>query len=316
MRSCCVASRVATVLAALLIVPLTGAGSVRAATPTATPPPINLDAYEARKHRVLLSNGERLAYLQMGDPKGRPVVLIHGYTDNARDWVPLIPFLSPSDRLIVVDLRGHGRSAKPECCYTRYDFAYDIKLLLDVLHVRQTDLIGHSMGSIVAQTFAESWPERTARVVLISPTGGPRAGDPPPKPGIDYVAEIRKLKEPVDPDSDFMVAWWSSPTPVDETFIRRQRQDAARIPLKVWIAVLQQGLSGTDLQSTLPELKAPTLLIWGSADPIFGPEARQSLIAALPNAPVKIFEGLGHNPFWEKPADVADTINHFLDRAN
>ena len=83
----------------------------------------------------MLPDGERLAYLQMGDPRGRPVVLIHGYTDNARDWVPLIPYLSPKDRLIVVDLRGHGRSAKPECCYTRFDFAYDIKLLLDALHI-------------------------------------------------------------------------------------------------------------------------------------------------------------------------------------
>ena len=316
MGSCCLASRAATVLAALLILPMAGAGSARSQPPSVTPPPINLDAYEARKQLVLLKNGERLAYVPMGDPRGRPVVLIHGYTDNARDWVPLIPFLSPRDRLIVVDLRGHGRSAKPECCYTRFDFAYDIKLLLDALHLQQADIVGHSMGSIVAQTFAENWPERTGRVVLISSTGGTRAGDPPPKPGIDYVTEIRKLREPVDPDSDFMIAWWSSPTPVDETFIRRQRQDAARIPLKVWVAVLQQGLSGSDLQSTLPDLKAPTLLIWGSADPIFGPEARQSLIEALPNAPVKIFEGLGHNPFWEKAADVAEVINQFLDRGS
>src|SRR5580658_10756134 len=104
MGSCCLASRAATVLAALLIVPLAGAGSARSQTPALTPPPINLDAYEARKRLVLLKNGERLAYVPMGDPKGRPVLLIHGYTDNARDWVPLIPFLSPKDRLIVVDL--------------------------------------------------------------------------------------------------------------------------------------------------------------------------------------------------------------------
>src|SRR5580693_8390727 len=243
MGSRCVASRLATVLAALCLVPLAGIGNARATQPAATPLPINLDNYEARKQFVTLGNGVRLAYVPMGDRRGRPVILIHGYTDNARDWVPLIPYLSAKDRLIVVDLRGHGRSSKPECCYSRFDFAYDIKLLLDALHIPQADIIGHSMGSMVAQTFAESWPERTGRVVLISSTGGARAGDPPPQPGIDYVAEIRKLKEPIDPDSEFMVAWWSSPTPVDEAFIRRQRQDAARIPLKVWIAVLQQGLS-------------------------------------------------------------------------
>src|SRR5580658_7398016 len=101
MGICCVASRVAIVVAALLIVPLAAAPSARATTAAATPLTINLDAYEARKQFVTLSNGERLAYVPMGDPKGRPVILIHGYTDNARDWVPLIPFLSPKDRLIV-----------------------------------------------------------------------------------------------------------------------------------------------------------------------------------------------------------------------
>src|SRR5580698_5797121 len=145
---------------AFAIVPMVGARGAAAALPTAAPILIDLDRYEARKHFANLSNGERLAYLEMGDPKGPPVVLIHGYTDNARDWVPLIPFLSPKDRLIVVDLRGHGLSAKPECCYTRFDFAYDIKLLLDTLHIAQADIVGHSMGSLITQTFAESWPER------------------------------------------------------------------------------------------------------------------------------------------------------------
>jgi hypothetical protein len=70
----------------------------------ATPPKIDLDAFDAGKKTVLLPNSERLAYIDMGDRGGQPVVLIHGYTDNARDWVPLIPYLSRHDRLIVVDL--------------------------------------------------------------------------------------------------------------------------------------------------------------------------------------------------------------------
>jgi pimeloyl-ACP methyl ester carboxylesterase len=276
---------------------------------------IDLDAFDAQKRTVALPDGVDLAYIERGTPAGQPVVLIHGYTDSARDWVPLIPYLSADFRLIVVDIRGHGRSSKPECCYSRFDFAYDIKLLLDRLHIAQADIVGHSLGSIIAQTFAETWPQRTRRVVLISSSGGQRAGHPFPKPAIDYGAEIRKLKAPLDPDSPFMIAWWSSPTPVDEDFIRRQRKDAAAIPLRVWIAVLDQGLaglSGTELQATLPQLKAPTLLIWGSKDPLIVEDARQSLRDALPKAEVKVFEGLGHNPFWEDPQGVAASINAFL----
>jgi pimeloyl-ACP methyl ester carboxylesterase len=62
----------------------------------------------------------------------------------------------------------------------------------------------------------------------------------------------------------------------------------------------------------LPRLKAPTLLIWGSKDPIMEEPVRRSLRDGLPDAKVKIFEGLGHNPFWENPRAVADSINGFL----
>jgi pimeloyl-ACP methyl ester carboxylesterase len=290
--------------------------SIAGAAPAASVPArIDLGAFDAMKKSVALPDGERLAYLTMGDPKGRPVVLIHGYTDNARDWVPLIPYLSPHLRLILVDIRGHGRSSKPECCYTRFDFAYDIKLLLDALKIVRADIVGHSLGSIIAQTFAEFWPERTERVVLISSSGGHRPGTVPPASKFDYAAAIRALKEPIDPDSKFMIDWWSSPTPVDADFIRRQRRDAAAMPLRVWLAVLDEALVDTDLQRTLPRLKAPTLLIWGSADPLMEEEVRATLREALPQAEVKVFPGLGHNPFWEDPAQCAAVINKFLTAA-
>jgi pimeloyl-ACP methyl ester carboxylesterase len=281
----------------------------------ATPPKIDLDAFDAAKRTVTLPDGITLAYVPLGDPHGQPVVLIHGYTDNARDWVPLIPYLSTHDRLIVVDLRGHGKSSKPECCYTRLDFAYDVKLLLDALQIPRADIVGHSMGSFVAQTFAEFWPERTRRVVLISSSGGPRAGAAAKKPAFDYAAQIRQLKEPIDPDSPFMIEWWASPTPVDPDFLRRQRRDAAGIPLKVWLAVLDQGLTSADLQRTLPRLTAPTLLIWGEKDPLMEEDVRATLREALPHAQVKVFKGLGHNPFWEEPQACADVINAFLSPA-
>jgi pimeloyl-ACP methyl ester carboxylesterase len=276
---------------------------------------VDLDGFDAMKKSVVLPNGTSMAYVQTGNPTGPAVVLIHGFTDNARDWVPVLPYLSPESRLILVDLRGHGRSSKPECCYSRLDFAYDIKLLMDALAIPRADVVGHSLGSIVAQTLAEYWPQRVAHVILIASTGGLPPGYSK-KPQFDYAAEIRKLKEPIEADSPFMLAWWDSPTIVDADFIRREREDSAAIPLSVWLAVLDQSLSAqtayVDLQSTLPRLVAPTLLIWGSKDPIMEEPARRTLRHALPRARVKIFDGLGHNPLWEDPAGVAAVINAFL----
>jgi pimeloyl-ACP methyl ester carboxylesterase len=286
------------------------------AAASASPLSIDLNSFDARKKTVTLPNGQVLAYVDWGSPSGPAVVLIHGYTDNARDWVPMLPYLSKNHRLILVDIRGHGQSSKPECCYGRLDFAYDIKLLLDALNVVRADIIGHSLGSIIAQTFAEYWPERTSHVVLISSTGGDPPDGPKRTPQFDFAAAIRELKEPIDADSPFMIAWWDSPTPVDPDFIRRERKDAAGIPLRVWLAVLDQSLSPDtlyyDLQRTLPRLVAPTLLIWGSRDPIMEEPVRQSLRKGLPNAKVKVIDGLGHNPFWEDPPGVANLINAFL----
>lgn len=280
----------------------------------AAPAHINLRPLDAARHVTALPDGISMAYVTLGDPKGTPVVLIHGYTDSDLDWASLVPYLSPKFRLILVDLRGHGESSKPECCYTRYDFAYDIKLLLDKLGVRRADIVGHSLGSIVAQTFAEQWPARTRRVILIAST----ASAPPPAAAAkeNWVAAIEKLKDPIDPDSTFMREWWSSPTPVDPQFLERERRNAAAIPLRVWLAVLNQGLGDlNDLRRTLPQLTAPTLLIWGSKDPIMLPPMRRGLEHALPHAKVVIFPGLGHNPFWEKPRACATVINAFLNPA-
>jgi pimeloyl-ACP methyl ester carboxylesterase len=305
---------------ALLCCCAISSSGIALAAPTAPPRlQVDLNAFDASKKTMVLPDGETLAYIDMGDRSGPPVVLIHGYTDNARDWVPMLPYLSKHFRLILVDIRGHGQSSKPECCYSRLDFAYDIKLLLDGLGVRTADIVGHSLGSIIAQTFAEYWPERTSHVVLISSTGGYPPDLPKKAPQFDFAAEIRKLKEPIDADSPFMIAWWDSPTPVDPDFIRRQRKDAAGIPLRVWLAVLDEALPAdnayAELQATLPRLKAPTLLIWGSKDPIMEEAVRQSLRKGLPGAKVKIFDGLGHNPFWEDPRGVAESINAFLDSA-
>lgn len=271
--------------------------------------------FDRAYHTARLANGLSMAYVELGDPRGLPVLLVHGYTDTAIDWVPLAPWLDPHRRLIAVDLRGHGRSGKPECCYTRQDFAWDLKLLLDYLHIERTDVIAVSLGSIIMQSFDELWPERVNRIVLVGSTGGrkPAADGQPATELTDYESEIRKLKDPIDPDSPFMQAWWSSPTPVDPAVNRRQRQDSARVPVRVWLAILNQALPDyAEYQRTLRHFTAPVLLLWGSRDQIMTEDVRDTLRQALPRAQVKIYDGLGHVPFWEQPKLVAADINAFL----
>lgn len=286
----------------------------------AQPPltPAYLDRYDAQKTTVVLRNGQALAYIDTGPRESPPLVLIHGYTDSARDWAPLAPLLTPPFRLIIVDLRGHGASGKPDCCYTRFDFAYDIKLLLEALHVDTADIAGHSLGSIVAQTFAELWPGSTRHLVLISSTGlsFASAGQPcyfTSDEVASWLADVAHLEDPIDPDSQFMRSWWRESIAINpEFFSRRQRLDAAAIPAHVWRSIADQSLIGVDLRSMLPRVQAPTLLIWGGRDTVFGAAGPEALRAGLTHAKIRTFASLGHDLFWEDPRAVADVMIGFL----
>jgi pimeloyl-ACP methyl ester carboxylesterase len=275
--------------------------------------PAYLDRFDAQKTSVLLSNGERLAYIDSGPREASTLVLIHGYTDSARDWAPITPLLAPRFRLIIVDLRGQGVSGKPDCCYTRFDFAYDIKLLLDSLHIPSAHIAGHSLGSLVAQTFAELWPESTGRLILISSTGTAFGSDEPSKPP-SWLVPVAALRDPIDPDSGFMRDWWKISIDYDPEFARRQRRDAAAIPARVWQAIADQSLIGVDLRSMLPRVQAPTLLIWGGRDTLISEAGRDALRTGIARSEVRIFSSLGHDLFWEDPPAVADALIGFLKR--
>lgn len=284
----------------------------------AAPPPVDLDAFDASMKIAHLPNGVSLAYTERGPADGIPVVLLHGFTNDARNWAPLIPYLDPKFHLLLIDERGHGRSSRPECCYTRIDMAYDVKLLLDHLKIPAAHLIGHSMGSMVAQAFTETWPARTRKVVLIGSTGGSRPdcerqGKPASAVGW-MVPQLEKLKDPIDPNGAFMNQWYGDAGSKlkDPDLLQRQRRDAAAIPVRVWLAVIQQGNMGADLQAALTRFHAPALLIWGARDELMPEPVRCALREALPKARVHIFPDYGHNPFWDDPAAVAAQINAFL----
>lgn len=287
-----------------------------------------LTHFDAQKRLMRLSDGETLAYIDMGPRDAPPVVLLHGYTDSARDWAPMAPFLAGRFRLIIPDLRGQGASSKPACCYTRFDFAYDIRLLLGRLGLHRVVVVGHSLGSIVAQTFAEQWPARTRRLILISSTGtffGPAAagvspgaaaqGCPPVETKLPAsLAGAENLKDPIDPDSAFMNSWWQQSLRINPPFFsRRQRRDAAAIPARVWRAIAEQSLLGVDLRFMLRRITAPTLLIWGGQDGLESPAGRAALVSGIKGAQVRLYPALGHDLIWQDPRGVARVITRFIE---
>ncbi len=292
--------RVALALFVCVVTTLGGAQAVAA--------PVDQASWASLKKEVRLPNGVRLAYVEAGNPKGEPLLLLHGYTDSSRSFSPMVPYLSRY-RLLIPDQRGHGTSDAPECCYGSSQFAYDAKLFLDALGVKRAAVAGHSLGSMVAISLAADHPDRVSKIVLIGSTALV-----PVKRGDWLYDNAAAVKDRLDPTTLFAKDWHPSnqPTPVDPAFAEAVNADLYRIPGHVWRGVMRE-LSSVPVGRHAADVKAPVLVLSGGKDPLFPAEHHQSLMKAFPQARGHVFPDLGHNPNWEKPEQVAAAMTAFLD---
>lgn len=291
--------RLTALLLAALLTLGTGPGAL-----AQTPVPSQEDWVGARKS-VTTADGLAMTYVEAGDPAGPPLILLHGYTDNARSWSLLAPHL-PGRRLLMLDLRGHGGTAAPACCYGMDSLSHDVAGFMDALGIERADVVGHSMGSTTAVTLAAFHPERVNRLVLISTALAV------PAAASDWLwANVPGLPDTIDPNGEFMLAWYWNPNPVPPEFLDRERAESAAAPRQTWMGVLR-GFTFMDLTRVAPMVKAPALILWGDQDSLFDAASQEAVKAAYPAAQYETFAGFGHNMFWETPEKVAEKINAFL----
>ena len=273
----------------------------------AAPVAVDQAKWNSTKKSVTLPNGLKMAYVEAGNPDGAPLLLLHGYTDSSRSWSLVAPHLAKY-RLLMPDQRGHGGTDAPECCYSLSQFAYDARLFLDALSIENVSVVGHSLGSMIAITMAAEYPGRTRSVTLIGSTALV-----PVKRGDWLYDTVSALKAPLDPRSQFGKDWHpaNQPTPVDPAFASAVNGEILRVSLHVWHSVMRE-LASTPVGRHAADVKVPVLVLSGGKDPLFTAEHHRSLLAAFPTAEAHVYPELGHNPNWERPAEIAARIDAFL----
>lgn len=122
--------------------------------------------------------------------KGSAIVLLHGFLENNSMWGDLIPILSKRNKIITVDLFGHGKTGNLGYIHTMEEQATMVRSLLKTLNIRKTTLIGHSMGGYVALAFAELFPKNTKGICLMNSTAYPDS--PEKKINRDRAIEVVK----------------------------------------------------------------------------------------------------------------------------
>jgi pimeloyl-ACP methyl ester carboxylesterase len=120
---------------------------------------------QAPQSRFADVNGVRMHYLIAG--KGDAIVLVHGYAQTSRMWVPLMKQLAKNHTVIAPDLRGIGQSSHPEGGYTKAVMAQDVHALTTSLGLGKIRIVGHDIGLMVAYAYAAQYPAEVDRIALL-----------------------------------------------------------------------------------------------------------------------------------------------------
>jgi pimeloyl-ACP methyl ester carboxylesterase len=272
--------------------------------------------------RFLAVNGLRIAYDDLGRG-ARPFVLVHGFTGFRDDFREHLPALAALGRTVVYDHRGHGESTKTgdAASYTFDQLVDDLRGLLDALDVGRCDLLGHSMGGMIALRFALAYPERVASLVLMDTAG--RAPDHMPRAPLAAAGAIarsdgmatlaallrgRAADDPARPEVERRME-----RQLGEAFWERRRRRLVAMDSEAFAALALELIDQAPLIYRLGEITCPTLVIVGEQDAGFLAPAEE-LAHGIRRATRVTVPGAAHSPQLENPTAWLEAISEHLIR--
>ena len=276
--------------------------------------------------RFYESQGLRLHYADWGNVAAPPLILIHGGLDHCRNWDAIARALQPHFHIVAPDLRGHGDSdwAKGSS-YSLADNLVDLSRLSAVAELKDAAIIGHSMGGMVAQAYAGTFPERVSRLAVLDGTFLTHANPTPIDEQISrWIKQLERIaqQEPstfktIEEAAQRLTGRNKRLTPEQALHLARHgvRQHAdglyrwkfdhfqrARAPYR---------LSPDDYIALWSRIDCPTLLMWGSESFLADPEAA-GLLAHFRHAEMHKVSGAGHWLHHDRLEEVLATLRQFL----
>ena len=246
--------------------------------------------------RFVEANGGVAHFADDGPRAGRAVVFINSLGTDFRIWDDVVAPLSPKERVIRFDKRGHGLSTHETAAGAIADFALDLASLLDHLGGGAPTIVGLSIGGLIALELYRLRPDLVASLVFCD-TGhkiGTREiysarAEVVEKHGIEAIAEgvmQRWFTEDYRKNYPAEMAGW--------------RAMLTRTPRHGYIAACR-AIGEADLTATAKAVRVPTLVIVGDQDASTPPELAREMAALIPGARLEIVARAGHLPCIERP---------------
>lgn len=247
-----------------------------------------------------------IAYTDQG--KGTVVVLLHGFLENSTMWNYLGPVLTKKNRVICIDLLGHGQSDSLGYVHTMEDMADAVYHVLHELKIRKAVFVGHSMGGYVALAFAEMYPDMMKALVLLNSTS--RADSE--ERILNRTRAIKAVKQNYVAAVRMSIANLFSEENRERLVeeIEWVRNEALQTPLQGIIAA-QEGMKlRKDREVILHFAPYPILLILGKKDPVLNYEENKEQIDGTQVKLVSFNDG--HMSHLENKLELEKTIVAFL----
>jgi pimeloyl-ACP methyl ester carboxylesterase len=256
------------------------------------------------------TNGDVTIYYE-DEGSGAPVLLIHGHTMDRRIWKPVMPgLLGAGLRVLRPDLRGHGRSTRPDFGYHVSHHAADMAAVLDNAEIDSATVVGYSIGGGVALEMAVTMPDRLDGLVLMSPVMPDR-----PFEGafMDNLREVARMARSEGIEAAMLGPWASNPL-FAYSFSKPRVRDAAMVIIRGFPGAeyLATQRDRVEREWTVPdrlsEIEAPTSVIAGDHEtPGFRAYAEEAA-AGIPGTRLEFLELCGHLLPLEEPDRVVDAI--------
>ncbi|WP_289663578.1 alpha/beta fold hydrolase [Flavobacterium panacagri] len=208
--------------------------------------------------------------------KGNTIIFLHGFLENKKMWKDYVAFFSDKYRIITIDLLGHGESDSLGYVHEMEDNANAVNKVLEHLKIEKATILGHSMGGYVGLAFAELFPQKIQKLVLLNST----SKEDNPEKKINRTRAIKAVKQNYVAFVSLAIANLFSENNrtrlVDE--IEKVKAEALKTPLQGIIASLEGMKIRKDREWLLQENRFPVLLILGKKDPVLNYEDSLSQI--------------------------------------
>lgn len=251
--------------------------------------------------------GLSVAYQRAGD--GPPLVLLHGFTHDSRAWRPQLEGLADQFTVIAWDAPGAGQSPDPPETFGIGDWADCLAGFLDAVDVTSAHIVGLSWGGLLAQEFYRRHPARVRSLVLADTYAGWKGSLPEPIPEERLAACLRDASLPPAEFVGRYLPGMFSQSPGADVRDEMGRIMADFHPLG--FRLMATALARADTRDLLPNVRVPTLLIWGDADARSPMGVAHQLHEAIPGARFAVIPGAGHVANLEDPIRFNTQVRDF-----